>query len=157
MMKAVIIYFPFGVVAFDEKNNLAEKMLFPKKPQAAAKSIMKIEAGKISEIKSILIRLKNIGYDTFAFENASAASEAKKELGIETVHRAIDRSELYTADECFLTGTAAHVTPVAEIDHRKIGDGEIGNITGKLQEIYAKVITGDHPNYQHWCTPVFGK
>ena len=82
---------------------------------------------------------------------------AEKELGIETIHRAIDRSELYTADECFLTGTAAHVTPVAEIDHRKIGDGEIGNITGKLQEIYASVITGDHPNYQHWCTPVFGK
>lgn len=82
---------------------------------------------------------------------------AEKELGIETVHRAIDRSELYTADECFLTGTAAHVTPVAEIDHRKIGDGEIGNITGKLQAIYASVITGDHPNYQHWCTPVFGE
>jgi len=60
---------------------------------------------------------------------------AEKELGIETIHRAIDRSELYTADECFLTGTAAHVTPVAEIDRRKIGNGEIGEITAKLQEI----------------------
>jgi branched-chain amino acid aminotransferase len=82
---------------------------------------------------------------------------AEKELGIPTVHRAIDRSELYMADECFLTGTAAHVTPVAEIDHRKIGNGEIGPITSKLQEIYARVIRGDHPKYMHWCTPVENK
>jgi branched-chain amino acid aminotransferase len=82
---------------------------------------------------------------------------AEKELGIETIHRSIDRSELYTADECFLTGTAAHVTPVAEIDRRQIGSGEIGEITRKLQEIYAKVIRGNHPKYMHWCTPVYKK
>jgi branched-chain amino acid aminotransferase len=82
---------------------------------------------------------------------------AEKELGITTVHRAIDRSELYTADECFLTGTAAHVTPVCEIDHRKIADGEIGEITAKLQDIYAKVIRGNHPKYMHWCMPVYKK
>ena len=82
---------------------------------------------------------------------------AEKELGIKTIHRAIDRSELYIADECFLTGTAAHVTPVAEIDRRKIGNGEIGPITAKLQEIYAKVIRGEHPKYMHWCTPVYKK
>jgi len=82
---------------------------------------------------------------------------AREELGIETVHRSIDRSELYVADECFLTGTAAHITPVAEIDHRKVGDGEIGEITAKLQEIYARVIRGNHSKYLHWCTPVYKK
>ncbi len=82
---------------------------------------------------------------------------AEKELGITTTHRAIDRSELYYADECFLTGTAAHVTPVAEVDHRKIGNGEIGPITAKLQEIYARVIRGNHPKYMHWCTAVYKK
>lgn len=82
---------------------------------------------------------------------------AEKELGIQTIHRSIDRSELYSADECFLTGTAAHVTPVAEIDHRKVANGEIGPITAKLQEIYAKVIRGNHPKYMHWCTPVYKK
>ncbi|MBN1691930.1 MAG: branched-chain amino acid transaminase [Dehalococcoidales bacterium] len=82
---------------------------------------------------------------------------AEKELGIPTNHRAIDRSELYIADECFLTGTAAHVTPVAEIDRRKVGNGEIGPITAKLQEIYAKVIRGEYPKYIHWCTPVYNK
>jgi branched-chain amino acid aminotransferase len=80
---------------------------------------------------------------------------AEKELGITTIHRAIDRSEIYTADECFLTGTAAHVTPVSEVDHRQIGKGEIGPITAKLQEIYTKVIRGNHPKYMHWCTPVY--
>lgn len=82
---------------------------------------------------------------------------AKNELGMETTERPIDRSELYVADECFLTGTAAHVTPVAEIDHREIGSGEIGPITAKLQEIYAKVIRGNHPKYMRWCTPVYKK
>jgi branched-chain amino acid aminotransferase len=82
---------------------------------------------------------------------------AEKELGIETTHRSIDRSELYTADECFLTGTAAHVTPVSEVDRRPIGNGEIGPITAKLQEIYARVIRGNHPKYIHWCTPVYEK
>jgi branched-chain amino acid aminotransferase len=82
---------------------------------------------------------------------------AKNELGIETIERPIDRSELYTADECFLTGTAAHLTPVYEIDHRTIGDGEIGKITGKLQEIYTSVIRGGNSKYMHWCTPVYKK
>jgi branched-chain amino acid aminotransferase len=82
---------------------------------------------------------------------------AEKELGIETVERSIDRSELYTADECFLTGTAAHITPVAEIDRRQVGNGEIGEITAKLQKLYAKVIRGNHPKYLKWCTPVYKK
>jgi len=82
---------------------------------------------------------------------------AKNELGLETIYRSIDRSELYTAEECFLTGTAAHITPVAEIDHRKIGNGEIGKITKKLQEIYSKIIRGDYPKYLDWCTPVYKK
>jgi branched-chain amino acid aminotransferase len=82
---------------------------------------------------------------------------AKDELGLETIHRSIDRSELYMAEECFLTGTAAHITPVAEIDRRKIGDGEIGEITRKLQEIYSRVIRGNHPKYLDWCTPVYKK
>ncbi len=82
---------------------------------------------------------------------------AQDELGIETIERQVDRSELYIAGECFLTGTAAHITPVAEIDRRKIGDGEIGKITSRLQEIYSQVIRGSHPKYLDWCTPVYTK
>jgi len=82
---------------------------------------------------------------------------AREELGVATVERSIDRCELYTADECFLTGTAAHLTPVWEIDHRRIGDGEIGPVTARLQELYHRVIKGDHAGYMQWCTPVYPK
>jgi len=82
---------------------------------------------------------------------------AKNELGIETIERPIDRGELYTAEECFFTGTAANITPVGEIDRRKIGNGEIGEITKKLQQLYSDVIQGNNPKYLDWCTPVYKK
>lgn len=82
---------------------------------------------------------------------------ARQEMTIETVERTINRSEIYTAQECFLTGTAAHITPVAEIDQRKIGNGEVGEITEKLQKIYCAVIRGESAKYLHWCTPAYKK
>ena len=82
---------------------------------------------------------------------------AEAELGIKTTERHIDRVELYNANECFLTGTAAHITPVAEIDRRKIGNGEIGEITEKLHQIYSDVIRGNNPKYLSWCTPAYNK
>ena len=80
---------------------------------------------------------------------------AKNELGIDTIERSVDRNELYIADECFLTGTAAHVTPVIEIDHRSVGEGAVGEITKKLQQLYFDVIRGKNPKYIDWCTPVY--
>jgi branched-chain amino acid aminotransferase len=77
---------------------------------------------------------------------------AKKELGIDTVERSLDRSELYLADECFFTGTAAHIAPIIEIDNRVIGNGEIGKITNKLQQAYKPVITGSNQKYTSWYT-----
>ncbi len=78
---------------------------------------------------------------------------AEAELGIKTTERHVNRVELYSAAECFLTGTAANITPVAEIDGRKIGSGNIGEITGKLQKIYNDIILGNNPEYLHLCTP----
>ncbi len=82
---------------------------------------------------------------------------AEAELGMKTVERHVNRIELYSAGECFLTGTAAHITPVAEIDGRKIGDGEIGEVTARLQKIYSDVIRGNYPKYSGWCTPAYKK
>jgi nucleolar protein 56 len=82
-MKAVIVQFPFGVVAFDEENNFVEKVLFPKEPQAAARAIVKIEAGRISdELSALITRLQDAGYDTFVFENAGLAGEAQRRLNV---------------------------------------------------------------------------
>ena len=76
----------------------------------------------------------------------------QNELGIETIERQIDRSELYLAEECFFTGTAAHIAPVVEIDHRPVGTGEIGETTVSLQKLFAEVILGRNPKYSEWYT-----
>jgi branched-chain amino acid aminotransferase len=79
---------------------------------------------------------------------------AEKELKLKVMERHIRRSELYLADEVFLTGTAAHITPVGHIDHRPIGGGSVGPITKKLQDIYMGAVRGNNPKYIHWCSPV---
>ena len=79
---------------------------------------------------------------------------AANELGIETIERTIDRTELYIADEVFMTGTAAHVTPVVEVDRRSINGGVPGPITKQLVESYSNVILGKNKNYEDWCLPV---
>ena len=82
-MKAFIIVYPFGFAAFDDKNGLIEKVLFPKKPQAAARSLIKTESGNISdELFTLISLLKNAGYDTFVFENANIASEAQRKMNV---------------------------------------------------------------------------
>ena len=82
---------------------------------------------------------------------------ARKELAMETVERSVDRSEMYTADEMFLTGTAAHITPVTRVDHRQVGNGAIGAFTRQLQALYFDVVRGKNKKYIHWCTPAFVK
>jgi branched-chain amino acid aminotransferase len=80
---------------------------------------------------------------------------AERELGIQTVERAIDRTELYDADEIFLTGTGVQISPVTRIEGRPIGSGEPGPITMELQRRYLRAARGDDPNYTTWCTPVY--
>jgi branched-chain amino acid aminotransferase len=82
---------------------------------------------------------------------------ARDELGLEVVERDIDRTELYTADECFMTGTAAHVTPVVELDRRAIGNGRMGAVTADLVRLYFEIITGKNAKYADWCTPCYSK
>jgi branched-chain amino acid aminotransferase len=79
---------------------------------------------------------------------------AQEEFGLEVAERSIDRSELYVADEVFMTGTAAHVTPILEVDTRPVGGGQIGPITKQLQQAYFNIIYGRNPKYMDWCTPV---
>ncbi len=75
---------------------------------------------------------------------------AKNELGIDTIERQVDRSELYVAEECFFTGTAANIAPILEIDHRPIGTGGIGKTTAKLQKFFSEVMLGRNPKYAEW-------
>jgi branched-chain amino acid aminotransferase len=84
---------------------------------------------------------------------ATVRELAHDEFGLETIERSIDRSELYIADEVFLTGTAAHVSPVAMVDHRPVGNGDVGPITAKLQALYFAAARGELERYSSWVTP----
>ena len=80
---------------------------------------------------------------------------ARAELGLETVERSIDRTELYVAEEVFLCGTGAQVSPVTRIDHRPVGEGAIGPITGRIKDVYFDAVRGRLPAYADWLTPVY--
>jgi branched-chain amino acid aminotransferase len=75
-----------------------------------------------------------------------------REQGADVREMMIARDELYTADEVFLTGTAAEITPVRDIDHRKIGRGEAGPITRAVQESFFAIVKGNDTKHDHWLT-----
>jgi branched-chain amino acid aminotransferase len=84
----------------------------------------------------------------------SALLELAAGEGVRTEVRSIDRSELYVADEVFLCGTGVQVSPVVEVDHRKVGSGEVGPISRALKGRYFDAVRGRLPEYRHWLTPI---
>lgn len=80
---------------------------------------------------------------------------AREDLHIEFLERPIGRTELYVADECFLCGTGAEVTPVRSVDRRTVGDGLIGPVTKRLSERFEEVVRGRVPARLDWLTPVW--
>lgn len=74
-----------------------------------------------------------------------------KDIGIEVEERSIDRTELYKADEAFLCGTSALITPVLSIDKRPVGKGAIGEMTKRLTEAYKLVQSAGDERYVRWC------
>ena len=79
----------------------------------------------------------------------------RDELDLEVIERSIDRSELYVADEIFLCGTGAQVSPVIDVDHRPVGDGRVGPVVSQLQKLYFDIVRGRTSKYRHWLTPVY--
>jgi branched-chain amino acid aminotransferase len=86
---------------------------------------------------------------------ASVMEIAEAEFGWKTEVREIDRSELYLADELFFSGTGAQVTPVIEVDRRRIGTGDVGAISAKIKDTYLQICRGEMPKYNRWLTPVY--
>ena len=83
-----------------------------------------------------------------------ALFEILKNEGVPYETRSIDRSELYIADEVLLCGTGVQVSPVIEVDHRKVGSGAIGPISSLIRERYFDAVRGRLPEYSHWLTPI---
>jgi branched-chain amino acid aminotransferase len=82
------------------------------------------------------------------------AIQLMREHGIEVREEPIARDELYIADEVFLTGTAAEITPVRDIDHRRIGRGEAGPVTRRVQESFFSIVKGSDAKHDHWLSYV---
>lgn len=126
-------------------------------------AIVLTEGGKVSEGSAenlFMLRggkLVTPGLNDDILEGITRAGiiEIAAELGIEVSERQIDRSELYIADEIFLVGTGAQVSPVIEVDHRAVGDGAVGEITKRIQGRYFDAVRGKIPAYRHWLTPIY--
>ena len=79
---------------------------------------------------------------------------ARERLGLEVIEPAVDRTELYLADEVFACGTAAEVTPIVAIDKYDVGTGQPGPVTCSLEHLFHDVLRGREDRYARWRTPV---
>ncbi len=121
------------------------------------------EFGKVSEGPgSCIFILKNGELITPLFTDSVLESITRDtiltlahENGIKTVERTIDRTELYTADEAFLCGSAMEITPIVSVDKYLINNGVEGSLTHNLHKKYLECVCGDNPLHTDWLTPIY--
>lgn len=101
-------------------------------------------------IKNGVVRTPPLSAPILAGITRDTAIALLAEQGLEVRQEHIARDELFIADEIFLTGTAAEITPVREIDYRKVGRGEAGPITRQVQERFFDVVKGTDKKHDHW-------
>ena len=76
--------------------------------------------------------------------------QISKDFGVKVEERAIKKEEIFSADECFMTGTAAELSPVVLIDNKKVGAGKVGELTKNIQTKFYEVVHGKDPKYLSW-------
>jgi branched-chain amino acid aminotransferase len=126
-------------------------------------SVMLDRDGNVSEasgenifiVRNDKIYTPYIGGSALEGITRDTAIEIAKNLGYEIIERPISRTELYTAAELFLTGTAAEITAIINIDGHIVGDGKEGPVTGKIRTTYSKIVTAELANYNKWLTSVW--
>lgn len=101
-------------------------------------------------VKGGELRTPDLGAPILAGITRDAIITLAREMGLKVHEGRIARDELWTADEVFLTGTAAELTPVREIDDRMVGEGRMGPITERLQRRFFDVVRGDTPDHAAW-------
>jgi branched-chain amino acid aminotransferase len=113
--------------------------------EGAGENLFIVKNGKLyePELTSALIGITRDAVITLA-----------REAGYEVSARRITRDDVYTADEAFFTGTAAEVTPIRELDNRKIGSGRRGPVTTRLQSMFFDCVAGKLKKHSDWLTPV---
>jgi branched-chain amino acid aminotransferase len=115
--------------------------------EASGENIFVVRHGKIYTPDFADSALEGITRDT--------VMTMAKDSGYEVIERQIARTELYMADEIFLTGTAAEIVPVTSVDGRLVGSGKEGSLTRSVREMYAKIVYAEAKEYMEWLTPVW--
>lgn len=126
-------------------------------------SILLDMSGNVSEAsgENIFIVRRGKIFTPFLSDSAlegitrESAITIAKDIGYDVIERPIPRTELYMADEIFLTGTAAEIVPVTSIDGHVIGSGREGPVTKTIREMYAKIVSAGSGEYADWLTPVW--
>src|SRR5689334_20369549 len=126
-------------------------------------SILLDKEGNVSEaagenifvIRNNIIYTPHIGSSALEGITRDTTITIAKGLGYEVVERPIPRTELYFADELFLTGTAAEITAIVSVDRHVISSGREGPVTKRIRETYSKVVTGQIGQYEKWLTSVW--
>jgi branched-chain amino acid aminotransferase len=123
-------------IMLDYNNNIAE---------GSGENIFIVKNGKIftPKLGSILPGITRNSIITIA-----------NDLNYKVEEKDISIQELLSADECFFTGTAAEVTPIAKINDAKIGNGSVGKITEQLKKVYLDAVHGRNKKYEEWLTYV---
>src|SRR3954469_7341584 len=103
-------------------------------------------------VKNGVVRTPPTSAAILAGITRDTAIQLMEEQGLQVREESIARDELYIADEVFLTGTAAEITPVRDIDHRKIGRGEAGPVTRRVQESFFSIVKGADTKHDHWLS-----
>jgi branched-chain amino acid aminotransferase len=126
-------------------------------------SILLDTEGNVSEAAGeniFIVRNKKIYTPFTAFSvlegiTRDSAMTIARNMGYELAERPIVRTELYMADEVFLTGTAAEIIAVTNIDSLQVGDGREGPVTRSIREMYTKIVSAEIKEYLGWLTPVW--
>jgi branched-chain amino acid aminotransferase len=143
-MNSALIATDSRLAGFDEAIVLTES---GQVTEGSAMNLFLVMDGKLITTNSTDNILKGITRDTII--------ELAEDLGLEVVERIIDRTELYIADEAFYCGTGAQVSPIVNIDNRDLGDGKVGPVSKKLQDLYFDVVRGRVDKYKQWCMPIY--
>lgn len=120
----------------------------------AAGHVCELSAANIFVVRNGVLITPDTTTDLLEGINRRTVLELAKEMGIPTVERSLDLTELYIADEVFVCGTSAFIAPVTEIDARVVGQGKDAPITAKLREKYFKVLRGNDADYSKYITKV---
>ena len=143
-VNAALIATDARLAGFDEAIALTEE---GEVTEGSAMNLFLVMDGKLITSKTTDNILKGITRDTVI--------SLAEDLGIEVIERAIDRTELYVADEAFFCGTGAQISPIVNIDNRDLGDGKVGPISSEIQKLYFDVVKGRVPKYKKWCMPIY--